>query len=259
MDIFDLWETPAEAAPVSFDVMETAEAPEPFSRWSLDLSGDGQAAAQLMERGEAQLRASEAGLAAVPQKLDQLLKIRQSAQAGGVAFATLEAPALSGPEMELWRWLDEMQGRPGPEAAPVSFAAEAAPSFDWQAAKHQFDSGVGRLQQLIANAAWVETRIQGELLGRTIVNWTGDTRTVWDQGAAPVRLAWHSRSLALALASRATLLRIFFIVTQNAVKLSVLSAVPGGAVLALPVAWKFVHQVLAEVGEYQQLSNPKGE
>ena len=35
-------------------------------------------------------------------------------------------------------------------------------------------------------------------------------------------------------------------------------AVPGGAVLALPVAWKFVHQVLAEAGEYQELTHSKG-
>jgi hypothetical protein len=259
MDVFHLWETSPVAAPVSFGVTEAVETPEPFSRWCLDLPEDGPAAAQQLERGEAQLRASEAGLAAVPQKLDQLLKLRQSARTGSVAFATAEAPALSGPEMELWRWLDEVQGRPGPEGAPVSFAAEAAPGFDWEEAKRQCDSGIERLQQLISHAAWVETRLQGELLAQTVVSWTGDTRTVWGQGAAPPRLAWHRRSLALALASRATLLRVFFIVTQNTVKLSVLLAVPGGAVLALPVAWKFVNQVLAEVGQHQQLSNSQGE
>ena len=95
-------------------------------------------------------------------------------------------------------------------------------------------------------------------MGETIVGWTGDTRTVWGAGAAPARLAWHTRSMALALASRAMLLRTFFLVTQDAAKLSVLLAVPGGAVLALPVAWKFVYQVLAEVGEYQKLTQSKG-
>ena len=259
MDIFDLWETSPTAAPVSFDVEEAAQTPEPFSRWCLDLPEDGQAAARQLERGEAQVQASDAALAVMPQKFDQLLQARRSAQAGGLAFAAVEAPALSGPEKDLWRWLDEAQGRP--EAAPVSFGAgaEAAPGLNWDEAKRQFDSGMERLQRLIANAAWVETRVQGELLGQTVVDWTGDSRTAWGTDLAPARLALHKRSLALALASRVTLLRVFFIVTQNAVKLSVLLAVPGGAVWALPVAWKFVNQVLAEVGEYQKLSNPKGE
>lgn len=261
MDIFDLWETSPVAAPVSFDVMEAAPAPEPFSRWRLDLSEDGQAAALQLERGEAQVRASDAALAAMPQKFDQLLQVRRSAQMGGVAFAAAEVPALSGAERELWRWLDQAEGRPGPAVAPVSFeaGAEAVPGLNWEEARRQFDAGVERLQRLIAHAAWVETRLNGELLAQTIVSWTGDTGTAWSAEAAPARVALHKRSLALALASRATLLRVFFIVTQNAVKLSVLLAVPGGAVWALPVAWKFVNQVLAEVGEYQKLSNSKGE
>ena len=54
------------------------------------------------------------------------------------------------------------------------------------------------------------------------------------------------------------LLRTFFLVTQNPAKLSVLQAMPGGAVLALPVAWRFVYQALAEVGEYQKLTQSKG-
>jgi hypothetical protein len=47
--------------------------------------------------------------------------------------------------------------------------------------------------------------------------------------------------------SRAAVLRVIACVTRGAVAISVRLALPGGAVLALPVAWRFVQRVLAEV------------
>jgi hypothetical protein len=47
------------------------------------------------------------------------------------------------------------------------------------------------------------------------------------------------------------LIRTFAMAAHAAVKLSLLSAMPGGAVLALPAAWKFINHVLAEAGRYR--------
>jgi hypothetical protein len=38
---------------------------------------------------------------------------------------------------------------------------------------------------------------------------------------------------------------------RNALTLSALLTAPGGALLALPAAWKFIQQVLAELGQNQ--------
>jgi hypothetical protein len=91
--------------------------------------------------------------------------------------------------------------------------------------------------------------MQEDLLGQTTVSWSGDVNTVWRVGLSPEDVKLHQRTLALALQSRDTLLQILVMATQFAVKLSVLLAMPGGAILALPAAWKFINQVLAEFAQ----------
>ncbi len=59
----------------------------------------------------------------------------------------------------------------------------------------------------------------------------------------------------MAISSRNTLIRTFVAVTQGAVKLSALITTPGGAILALPVAWKYVNQILSEINAYKELAS----
>jgi hypothetical protein len=254
MDLFDRWEAvPAlPGAALSFGDLEAAPTPVHLVRWRLDLPPDPAAALQQLDDGEAQAQTGSAGLDQVPGRLERLLSARQSAQSGATDFAAPTGPALSEAELGLWRWLDEAQGR---EVAATSYAleetrAEAAPSFT---------ASLERLQRLLAYAAWVETRVEGQWLGQTVVTWTGDLRTVWGAGVAPAQRHWHSLSLRLALVSRGIVLRAFFITAQSAVKLTALLAVPGGAVLALPAAWTYVNQMLAEIGEYRKLANSQGD
>ena len=74
----------------------------------------------------------------------------------------------------------------------------------------------------------------------------------WRLGISAPEVMLHQRTLALALQSRDTLLQALAKATQFAVKLAQLSLLlgtPGGVILALPVAWKFINEVLAEVGQ----------
>jgi hypothetical protein len=94
--------------------------------------------------------------------------------------------------------------------------------------------------------------VQQELLGQTTVGWTGDVNTVWRLGISAPEVMLHQRTLALALQSRDTLLQTLAKATQFAVKLAqllLLLGTPGGVILALPAAWKFINEVLAEVGQ----------
>jgi hypothetical protein len=118
---------------------------------------------------------------------------------------------------------------------PIPGASAEAELTGWQ-----------RLTSGCRPSAWVETRIQGELAARSLLGLGGDVRTVWRPGLGPRGVGLHQEGVRLVVASRAAFLRVVAVVTRGAVAISVRLALPGGPVLALPVAWRFVQRVLAE-------------
>ena len=76
---------------------------------------------------------------------------------------------------------------------------------------------------------------------------TGDANTVWQQGLSAAQADLHQRTLRMALESRNTLIRTFMIAVRGVVQLSVMLAMPGSALLALPGVWKFINQLLEDV------------
>jgi len=56
----------------------------------------------------------------------------------------------------------------------------------------------------------------------------------------------HYHSVHLALASRLAMLHMISIVGTGAIGVAAKFAIPGGQLLALPAAWKFVQDVLKE-------------
>jgi hypothetical protein len=121
--------------------------------------------------------------------------------------------------------------------AAVAFAAETeADLVGWR-----------RLTSGCQPSAWVETRIQGEPVAGSLLGLGGNVRTVCRPGLGPGHARLHWDAVRLVVDSRATLLRVVACVTRGAVAISLRLAVPGGAVLALPAAWRFVRRLLAEV------------
>jgi hypothetical protein len=119
---------------------------------------------------------------------------------------------------------------------PIPGASAEAELAGWQ-----------RLTSGCRPSAWVETRIQDELAARSLLGLGGDVRTVCRPGLGPRGAGLHQEGVRLVVASRAAFLRVVAVVTRGAVAISVRLALPGGPVLALPVAWRFVQRVLAEV------------
>jgi hypothetical protein len=107
--------------------------------------------------------------------------------------------------------------------------------------------GWERLMSGCRPSAWVETQIQGEPVARSLLGLGGGVGTVCRPGLGPGQARLHRDGVRLVVESRAALLRVVACVTRGAVAISVRLALPGGAVLALPVAWRFVRRVLAEV------------
>jgi hypothetical protein len=237
-DVLGLWAavpaTPVTA--VAFDAASVASPAMPV--WRVDLPADARTAAASLASGEAHVMASQHALALAEERLQGFVAARTAAPAFAVSAA---ATPFALPEAALMVWLQDMRG------GAVSFAPGEWLRGGWEESTEQLQAFVNRLLQNLAHYVAVETAVQGQLLGRTTVSWTGDTDTVWHAVLDPTSAVLHQRALALALASRDTWMRMVVVVLRSAMTLSVLLTTPGGAVLALPAAWKFVHQVLSEL------------
>jgi hypothetical protein len=119
----------------------------------------------------------------------------------------------------------------------------------WADAEGQLRELLERLQQSIAHASWVETRIAGDLAAQTAVGWTGDTATALREGLDRARAALHGRALDLALRRKQVWIRAFAVAAEGAAKIALLIAAPGGAVLALPAALKYVRALMDQFRE----------
>jgi hypothetical protein len=244
-DVLGLWATvpmpSSQALAFGTTVEPTAQPP----LWRADLPSELCLAKHHLADAETRVQTSQKALAVATHRLDVFIE----AQRAGVAFGLPPVDRMAGqPEDALAVLLGEIhEGR-----APVSFGVGEWLGGGWEQAAQQFQAVLERLRRLVSYYVWVETRVQQELLGQTTVDWTGDVNTVWRKGLTAEEVMLHQRTLALALQSRDTLLQTLVMATQFAVKLgklSLLLSTPGGVILALPAAWKFINEVLAEVGQ----------
>ena len=264
VDPFALWQAPpeTEANAVSFSA-SAPSADTDMAVFRLDLPGSPSLAGARLAQAETQVQASERALTAIPQRLERLHKPARpsSGRGGDIAFSTTltnEAPAireaLPQPEAAMLDLLNRLKSSPATDSE-VSFGL--MDQFgDWNEAQAQFMAALKRVQRLITTFAWIETQVEGNLLAQTVVSWTGDVRTAWEAGVLVEQQALHRRAMRLALASRQTMLRTVIYTTQTAFQLTGLLAVPGGQIMALPVAWKYVNQILSEIKLHRAIAAP---
>jgi len=243
--VFHNWQgiaSPIPAGAVSFG-LEAVE----ISRWQMDLPSDFQQADELLAESEAQVRDTNQALEGAPSRLGRFITDLGGHRAGPVSFdlPSEAAAALPPAESELLDWLEAAQ----PE--PVSFGLPGLPSKDLLEAGLQVQQALASMLQQVLYLAWVETHVGERTLARSVVNWGGDSDSVWNPALLPEEISLHRRSLGLAVVSRLALLRLVMTVTQGAAKISVLIAAPGANLLALPAAWKFVNRLLAEIEAYK--------
>ena len=195
------------------------------------------------------MAAAEASLSAYPWAMAQAQARMDvyTAQRQAVAGVSFGLSPGSGPAE---RELDSLMLEIAQVEAPASYGLREAVGGELTQAAERFQAFLDRLAQQLAHYAWVETRSQDQLLACTVVGWTGDARTHWLEGIAPSKIAMHRRTVALAMDSRQRLLQTLAFVSRNALrlaKLPVLVGLPGGVILALPLAWKFVDDVRKEL------------
>jgi hypothetical protein len=234
---------------VSFDAPALGVEEAPI--WRVNLPADPQQAVQQLENTQARLQSSQEALDSVPDRIENLVNRSRAQARGEVSFAAEPLPPA---EAELLRLLNA-SGQTAIRAGQpeVSFGLGQDLGAEIRKATEGFQQFTQRISRLVAHFAWVETQVAGHLLARTVVGWTGDMNTLWEEYLQPQQVDLHRHSLVLAITSRAAMLRTFIVTTQGAAKLSVLLATPGGAILALPAAWKYVNQILAELEKIRDL------
>lgn len=243
-DLFGVYEAKQDSAdePVSFN-LDSASSPDVVI-FASDLPADPQQANTEIEMAEAGVQANLASLGAAQDRLDQFVR----SQTGGISFSVSSYESGS-PESQLLVLLGA--SGPGGEWDSASFEAGEGKSSQWEKAAAELREFIQRLDQVVGHFAWVETQVNGKLVVRSSVSWTGNLETAWNIAPTPDLSSLHRRTLKLAMASRAGMLRTFGIVSAGAVKLTALVASPAGAILALPAAWSFIRQVQHEMARYQ--------
>jgi hypothetical protein len=240
-EIIGLWITNSGTADSSVAFVPNSETDENVPVWRANFPADLDRATAHLISSEGSLIQSQSALAPANDRVDRLIhSIRSKSD---LAF---DLPAvgedLAQPEREL---LASLQALQQPDVATSFGIGEGVVGLSHQAFE-RFQSFIARLLQVVTQYAWVETQVEGRTLARTIVGWLGDVNHIWRTGLDAAQISLHQRTVSLALASRDTLLQTFSTAVQTALKLSVLLTMPGGAILLLPIAWKFIDQVMAQ-------------
>jgi hypothetical protein len=223
-----------------------AAAPE-MQLWRADFPADPQQAAAHLERGAQQMAAIQRALPLAHERLEALAS-RTPPDPAGLSFAGAAGGTLPPAEAELLDTLDALTRR---DQAAISFGFGWLDGLTqgWQDAVQRVREFAERVAQAAAPRAMVETRATGRLLCRTSIDWGGDAATLWRPATTPQQAAQHWRTLDLALAARVTLLNAFSLLVRGATLLARLSATlanPGGALLAIPAVWRFIHRIQDE-------------
>jgi hypothetical protein len=258
-DPFGLWTvTPTaplpDSAAVSFAAAESdTSIPDDVTVWRINLPADNASADDALSQTQERLAQTQAKLDAVPEKLDTLLagltKPQESAD-GAVHFSVSEPDVESdSPEAELLALVyeaDTAASMPGTNEA-VSFGFTDSFGGKLGEAMAEFDALLEQVNRELLNFAWVETAIAGKLIARTSVKWGGDASTFWIEGIQSEQMTLHQRSLKTAIETRSMRLRMVALVTSGAIRVSAMLATPGGQLMALPIAYKYIRAILAQI------------
>ena len=227
-------------APRRVAFSEAAQPAAPPPQWRANLPSDPAAAAADFADLAGSLADSSAALTAAGQRLDQFIARAARARGTfkGMSFA-------EGPEADLGRMLAGL-----PTQRQLAYGGFEIPVAEWQAAFEEFREFVNELTRNMAYYAVVETRVAGDLKGLTAVTWLGSFGTAMKDGVTAADIRAHLQALDLALQSRDRLLQTFVVVTRGGAQLAqiaALAALPGGPLLALPAAYRFIKSVLEQL------------
>jgi hypothetical protein len=237
--LLGIWQpSPAPPAPVSFGIEAPAEDGELL--WSISLPANALQAHASLDQEAERIDSAQRAVAQAGKALQDL----PPSWLEGTSFAfapSVEAPS---PEITLRRNLAQMRE----EEAEISYALGLPDA--WSKTVAEYKDFATQTLHLLRPTLRVETDLDGKPLARTRVGLSGDFDTAWRSPHSPDQASLHQRSLSLTLESRLTLLQLMAQTGAGAAALVAKFSLPGGAVMALPAAWRFIQDV---IGQAQKL------
>ena len=257
-DPLGLWATAPGTVSFSTDGAIPAAPPagigEPVFRVKLQ-TGPG-LADEAFGRNETYIAGLNAALENIPDRLDRLVARTQKAAGTGLSFDTLSFAAQeSGPEAELLALMGDIEREAKRSPGGVSFGLQETGSAAWQQARAGFETLINQINREVLHFAWVETNIDGDLIARSSIGWTGNAETAFLEEINKQDVLLHGRTLRVVTQTRSLRLRLFITIASGAAKISALIATPAGAVLALPAAYHYVMQIMAQVKQLQSIQS----
>ena len=226
-------------------------------RWRVDLGRDDAASHRALAGGERSLAETHALLDDFPDRLARALDRALAARALAVEPPTRESPTwarlaspadLGGPLAPVRaaeaRLIAALTGGTAPlEVDPLALSAEPAPAEQEPGRLAQL---LDRIADLARGRSRIETRVEGAHVAQSITTLTGDTELWIAPRLSLTGARLHARSAAVAVRTRHAWARILTLTVRGASRLAVLG-LPGGALSAVPVVWRFVRDVLREL------------
>jgi hypothetical protein len=207
--------------------------PQP-SLWVMDLPADARDASRHLAQQQSQLQRDQREITLAAQRLTAFADAWDPSDA---TEKSLEPQSEASPESRLAATL-ALTNQP---------QTKGLLDDPLQTVRAEFDRFVERVRELTSSYAQVETRIGGRAIGSTIVGWTGDFKSAWDEAVSVEQIALHQQNVHLALARRAMLVKLLIVVSTGAAKIALRLATPGAQLLVIPAVWQFVKDVIAQM------------
>jgi hypothetical protein len=257
-DPLGLWASAPQPEMVHFGIGDEAASPLPdVPVFRVNLPGSSEAAGEVFETSEAYFERMNAALDNVPERLDTLVSRMQARQAAGdsVSFDVPSLEGEPGPEGDLLHLLDDVSKNEivSFSVGDESEAAREPVSQAWQDARARFEALMEQINREVLHFAWVETKVDGQMIARSEVDWSGDATTLWVETVSEEQKSLHHRALNIAARSRNMKLRLFVTVAGGAAKVTTLMAA-GTPMLALPAVYQYVMAIVKQVRQLQSIS-----
>jgi hypothetical protein len=256
-DPLGLWNPTLSTEALSFGLGDESN-PSTGPVYRVNLPASAAESARIMDGTETAFAQIETALDQVPARLDGLVqRTRENIQRKSttLSFDVSSEEQETGLEGDLLSQLADVDrtvlgvGKDG----EVSFGLGETIGDVFSASKKQFDALITQIDRDVLHFAWVETIMAGQLIARTIVDWSGDAQTVWQDGCSDEQAILHQRNLWVVTKTRGLRFRLFITASSGAAKVASLMVTPGGAVLALPAVYQYVMKILAQTRELQSI------
>jgi len=122
-------------------------------------------------------------------------------------------------------------------------------SFGWGFSdKHSetvsgFETFIRKIPEFLKPTLCIETRIEESLFACTRAGIGGDMKTLWRLTEEDF-ISLHQRNVLFTLDSRTALFQLLAQIMTGAAALAVRFSLPGGAITALPAAWRYIQDVM---------------